>query len=431
MDCTKCKELLIAYVEGLLDESPKQTVAEHLKNCPACQREAIELNGLQERLVRNGKALGQSNLENDVMNKIVREQNVRLKAAAKATQALKIRRTIMKGPITKIATAAAVILIAAFGINYFMASSVTWAQVTEPILNAKTVILDLIIGGDESGPVMHEIVADSRIRRTMSNIPNMIQVLDLDGGQMLALDTESRTGSYINIEGQLQDATQNYVKFLREVIKQVKDGHVEKIGEKIIDGQKAIGFVGRGQNEEVTIWADPETAHPLRIELQLGQTFSIMKNLQFDVPVDPALVSMDLPAGYTEQKANIDLGNATEQDFIESLRIWAKVLGDGVFPDQISTEATMKQMPALIEKLKQMQVSEEEGTKMGMTIGKGMMFHQMLDIGGADWHYAGAGVKLGDAGKPIFWYQPQGSETYRVISGDLTVKDVAAEDLPK
>ncbi|MBN2316417.1 MAG: zf-HC2 domain-containing protein [Sedimentisphaerales bacterium] len=430
MDCTKCKELLIAYAEGLLDESPKQTVAEHLNNCPACRAEADELSGLQQRLVRNGKAVGQSDLENNVMNLIVREQNARLKAAQRATEALKLRRKIMKSPITKIA-AAAVILIAVvlIGLNP-IGNTVTFAKVVEPILNAKTVILDMIIG-DESGPTMHEIVVDSRIRRTMSNLPNMVQIIDLDGGQMLALDTEAKTGSYISIEGQLQDATKNYVAFLKQIIRQVKDGKVEKIGEQVIDGQKAIGFVGKGQNEEVTIWADPKTAHPIRIELRLGQMAAVMKNLQFDTDVDPALVSMDIPEGYTEQKANIDLGNATEQDFIASLRIWAEVLGDGVFPEQIGTEATMKQMPALIEKLKAMNISEEEGTKIGMTVGKGMMFHQFLETGGADWHYAGAGVKLGDASKPIFWYQPKGSQTYRVISGDLSVKDVAPDNLPK
>jgi hypothetical protein len=51
--------------------------------------------------------------------------------------------------------------------------------------------------------------------------------------------------------------------------------------------------------------------------------------------------------------------------------------------------------------------------------------------GQGEWHYAGNGVKFGDAETAIFWYQPEGSETYRVIYGDLSVKDVAAENLPK
>lgn len=336
----------------------------------------------------------------------------------------------MKSPIIKLAAAAVIIIAVLIGLNPFR-PSITFAEVVEPILNAKTVILDLIIGGDESGTVMHETVTGSRIRRTLSNMPNIVQVIDTDSGQMLSLDTESRVATYINISGQLKETTQNYVKFLRQVIRQVKDGQVEKIGEQLIDGQKAVVFVGRGQNEEVTIWADPETGHPLRIELRVGQMYTIMKNFEFDTYVEDALVSMDIPDGYTLQKTNIDLGNATEQDFIESLRIWAKILGDGVFPKAIGTEEIMKQMPALIEKLKEMNIPAEEGTDMGMKVALGMMFHQMLDIGGVDWHYAGSGVKLGDASKAVFWYQPKGSVNYRVIYGDLSVKDVAPNDLPK
>jgi hypothetical protein len=430
MKCTETKELLVAYFEGLLEDSEQQAIEEHLKDCSTCQAELQELTGLHDRLVTNGKALAQSNLEKDVMNQVIREQNVRLKAASRATDALKIRRTIMKSPVTKIAAAAVIIIVVLIGINPFE-TSITFAQVVEPILNAKTVILDLIIGDDESGPVMHEIVAGSRIRRTMSNMPTLTQVLDLEGGQMLVLDSASNTAVYVDIQGQLQDATQNYVKFLKQIIRQIQDGQVEEIGEQVIDGQKAIGFVGRGPNEEVTIWADPKTAHPIRIELKVGQMYAVMKNFQFDEPVDEALVSMDVPDGYTLQKTNIEMGNATEEDFIESLRIWAKIVGDGVFPDTIGVEETMKQMPAMIEKMIALNIPAEEGTDMGMKVGKGMMFHQFLETGGADWNYTGSGVKLGDTSQPVFWYRPQGAENYRVIYGDLSVKDVAPEDLPK
>ena len=49
-----------------------------------------------------------------------------------------------------------------------------------------------------------------------------------------------------------------------------------------------------------------------------------------------------------------------------------------------------------------------------------------------DWHYAGDGVKLGDAERAIFWYKPKGSKTYEVLYGDLRiVKDVQQKDLPK
>jgi hypothetical protein len=430
MNCEESKELLVAYVDGILEDSEKQAVEEHLKDCSACQAELQKLTGLHDRLVTNGKALAQSNLEKDVMNQVIREQNIRLKAAARATDALKIRRTIMKSPLLKIAAAAVIIIAVLIGINPF-GSTVTWAQVIEPILNAKTIVFDLILGTDDTGMTMHEIVVGSRIRRTMSNMPNMTMIIDMDNAKLLALDTEAKTAVYADMEGDIGDRTRSYIKFVRQIIRQLQDGQVEELGEQVIDGQKAVVFVGRGQNEEVRIWADPKTALPIRIEAQIGQEFSFaMKNFEFNAAVDESLVSMDVPDGYTLQKTNIDLGNATEKDFVESLRIWAEIIGDGTFPETIGTESAMKQMPVLVQKVTAMQVSEEKGTQIGMSFAKGMLFHQILENQG-QWKYAGAGVKLGDASKAIFWYQPQGSATYRVIYGDLSVKDVAPENLPK
>jgi len=431
MNCEETKELLVAYVEGLLEDSEKQAVAEHLKDCSACQAELQELTGLHDRLVTNGKALAQSNLEKDVMNQVIREQNVRLKTAARATDALKIRRKIMKSPVTRIAAAAAVIIVAALGINSIMAPSVTWAQIIEPILNARTIVFDLILGSDDSGMTQHEIFVGSRIRRTMSNMPNMTMIIDADNEKLLALDTAGKTAAYADIAGELGERHRSFIKFVRQIIGQLQDGQVEELGEKVIDGQKAIGFTGKGQNEAVTIWADPVTALPIRIEAQIGQEFSfIMKNFEFDADVDESLVSMDVPKGYTLDKAELNLGNASEEDFVKSLRIWAEIIGDGTFPESIGTQSAMAQMPVLIQKVTAMQVSEEKGTEIGMSFAKGMLFHQTLESQGA-WNYAGAGVKLGDANTAIFWYQPQGSTTYRVIYGDLSVKDVAAENLPK
>jgi hypothetical protein len=34
-------------------------------------------------------------------------------------------------------------------------------------------------------------------------------------------------------------------------------------------------------------------------------------------------------------------------------------------------------------------------------------------------------------GTAIFWYKPKGSQTYKVIYGDLSIKEVAEGDLPR
>jgi len=432
MNCAECKELLVAYVEGLLNEVEKRSVAEHLKDCASCQAEVNELTNLRDRLVNNGRTVAQSDLEDVVLDRIVREQNVRLKKASKAGTVLKLRRIIMKSSITRMAAAAVIIAGVLIGMPFIgnpFAATVTFAKVIEPILNARTVIFDFIIGDEETSPLIHDIVVGQRIRRTISNVPNMTSIIDLESARILALDTEGKTATYVDITGQVQERTQNYVEFLRQVIVKLQDNY-EKLGEQEIDGQKAIGFVARGPNEEVKVWADRKTALPIRIELRLGQLFVIMKNFKFDVPIEDSQMSMDVPPGYTLEQTEVDFSGATEQDFVESLRIWADVLMDGKFPEAIGTENAMKQVPLLGEKVAPLNLTDDEKKQLGMKFIRGMLFLQIYETGG-EWHYAGKGVKLGDADKAIFWYKPKDLPNYRIIYGDLSVKDVAPEDLPK
>ena len=68
--------------------------------------------------------------------------------------------------------------------------------------------------------------------------------------------------------------------------------------------------------------------------------------------------------------------------------------------------------------------------QIGPRIARGLgLFVQQLPAD-SDCHYAGKDVKYGDANTPIFWYRPEGSKTYRVIYGDLSVRDMSIDQLP-
>ena len=350
MNCTECKEILVAYLEELLAEDKKIAVTEHLKDCHTCQEELKQLTKLQQRLVSNGKAASQGDLENEVLNRIVREQNVRLKAAEKATAGLELRRRIMRSSVTRITVAAAVVIVAAIGVHYWMVPSVTFAKVVEPILNARIMVFDFIVGQDETGPTMRETFMGQLVRRTMSNVPGMTMIIDTENAKMLVLADEDKSATYVDIQGELGDRTKSYVGAMRKIIADLKDNH-KSLGEQELNGKKTIVFEAKGSNEVVKVWADPETALPVRIELSLGQMFVIMKNFEFNPDIDESLVSMNVPSGYTLKETDVSMGNATEKDFIESLRIWAKIIGDGIFPDEIGTEQVMKQVTVLGAKM--------------------------------------------------------------------------------
>jgi len=434
MNCAEYKELLVAFIEGLLDETEKHSVAEHLKSCASCRAELKEVSNLRDHLIKNGKILAQSNLEDKVLDRIIREQSVRLKTTSKIDASLNIRRIIMKSKITRIAAAAAIIitaLITFYFVGNPLGATVTFADVIKPILNARTVVFDMIVGSEETGPVMHDIVVGSKIRRTFSNMDTIL-IIDLDNAKMLTLDPTSKTAAYIDIQGPLQEGTKNFLEFVRNIVNNLKDMPAQELGQKDIDGRKAIGFyVADKPNIELTIWADPDTAQPIRIELLMGQSLYILKNIEFDVLVDETLVSTDVPAGYTLSQKQFDMSQFTEQDFITVLRLWVEHLLGGSFPQSLSLQELMSLTPAIGEKIGQLNISDEEKTQLGITMGRGFVFFQQLGPNGVDWHYAGSGVKLGETNKAVFWYRPKDSAPYRVIYGDLSVKDVAPNDLPK
>jgi len=117
MNCAECKELLVAYIEGLLDEAHRCALEEHLKGCRVCRPEEQAVRDLQMRLVKNGRTIGGSNLENRVMDAIIREQNLQLKKTPTETKIFKLRRILMKNPVVKIAVAAAVVLVCLAGLH--------------------------------------------------------------------------------------------------------------------------------------------------------------------------------------------------------------------------------------------------------------------------------------------------------------------------
>lgn len=341
----------------------------------------------------------------------------------------------MKNTFTKIAAGTVVIagiLIGLYFVGSPFSTTMTFADVIEPVLNARTVSLDIIIGSQENQTVIHDDVMDSRIRRTISNIESPDIIIDLEQQTLLSVDHAKKTATYIGLSG--LPNLENYVEQLRNMITRLQtksDFQVVDKGLQEIRGQDYLVFVASGDNDTVTVWADPKTALPVRIEQKTPNMLLACDNLQFDIAFDESLFSMEVPDGYEVQDAGgIDFSESSEIAFIETLRIWAEYIEDGQFPDSINLEDVVKVGQEFEEGMKRAGLTEEQQGEVALRWGQGLVFIRFFK-GQGQWHYAGEGVKLGDSETPIFWYQPKESETWRVIYGDLSVKDVTPENLPQ
>jgi len=343
-----------------------------------------------------------------------------------------IGRIVMNSKWSKLAVAAAILIAVLIGLQFLGGSTVTFAQAIQPILNASTAAFDIIVGAEEpNSPVLHDMVVGSRIRRTISNIPGNVSIIDLENKRILNLTEAKKEAAYIDLKGLPQ--IPNYLELLKNTIIRLQESPhfvVEDLGVREIDGREAVGFLAKHPEIEITIWADSKTGLPVRIEQKERQALYIVKNMQFDALMDDSLFSMEVPEGYKLQKMELDLNSATEADFIEGLRILAETFNDGYFPDGVAVEDYLKQAPSITKKFEAMKLSDEEQLVLGKKMQQYLLFTRFYK-GEGKWYYRGKGVKLGEADKAIFWYRPKGSKTYRVIYGDLRVKDVARENLPE
>ena len=339
----------------------------------------------------------------------------------------------MKSRISKLAAAAVIIIAVMIGINSFLGSgtSVAFADVIQPILDARTVIMDILIGPEGRQAVIHDEVMGSRIRRTVSNVQGTDIIIDLEQMKMLALTHAEKMATYVELEG--LGKMPNYLEKLQDVVVRIQDieqFQIQDQGLQEIDGHDYIVFVAESENETITIWVDPETALPVRIKQKTPNMQIICNNLQFDVALDESRFSMEVPDGYVVQQAGVDFKKGTEEAFIETLRIWAEIIENGQFPDSISLGDVLKIGPKFDKGLKRLNLTDKQQLDVATRWGQGYVFIRFFK-GQGQWHYAGKGVRLGDSDTPIFWYQPKESETWRVIYGDLTVGDVTPENLPK
>ncbi len=351
-----------------------------------------------------------------------------------------IWRTIMKSPITKIAAAAIIIIAVSFGLNQIIGSTPAFAEIVRPFLTARTATFKSTVEVEGAPTQTFEGMFMEPIRMRQTTSQGAIVISDLQQGKIVTLMPAQEKAFVMEMENIPENEDQSQLNMFHEIRKHIQeaqeteDESVSFLGEREIDGLTTIGYHVQKPGVDITIWADPQTKLPVQMENTVGPVTYTMTNIVFDVELDESLFSLEIPEGYTIRTMQVDASKPTEKDLIEMFRIWAEHM-DGNLPSVLDMNATMEFVKYQRKKMKDkgQEPSEESALELQKTIMKmsrGGMFVQNLPAD-SDWHYAGKGVKFGGADTPIFWYRLEGSETYRVIFGDLSVKDVTPENLPK
>jgi hypothetical protein len=271
---------------------------------------------------------------------------------------------------------------------------------------------------------------------------NMVIIADYETAKGLVLLPTQKIAIVIDsghIKNQINNPMASMFETMRCLVREGRSHKVKvtPIGKKEIDGQMAVGFSGRCSMGDMTLWANPQTAKPVRIELDMPamKARGVLNNFRYDVLLNPSLFSLQAPPGYLSQ--TLDVGLPLEKGLIDTLHAVAEHQ-KGMFPKKLGiNREVMDAMEAIAgPDLGAIAASgDEEAAEIVMSTlpfeqkyMQGILFYMSLKPENEP-HYAGAGVKLGTPNRPIFWYKPTGAKRFRVIYADLHVKEMTPDEV--
>ena len=215
-----------------------------------------------------------------------------------------IWRTIMKSPVTKIATAATIIIAVSVCIHYMGVpidgASVAWSQVVEQLSShTKYKCRQRVVR--EQGPAVPTMqVYHLNLQQRRQEVENGdIHIIDMRGQDAITVELypaqKKATVTKLIGFGPRKDP------HIIEMVKRFEQQSTKKLGTKKVNGKVLQGFRhSPNEHNEFTVWVDPETKLPVEVEikhLNRGQTI-FLDEFEFDFELDESAFSTDVPDGY-------------------------------------------------------------------------------------------------------------------------------------
>lgn len=256
-------------------------------------------------------------------------------------------------------------------------------------------------------------------------------ITDAAAEQTLSLDPRTKSAHVVTIKagapvphGGPFDSVESF--------KKLAEANGTPIADRKIGDVTAKGFELHVNDQQLTMWVDPKTRLPLRIESSAlagaRQVQVVLSDFVFDQPLDDALFNVTPPPGFTVIKTELNVPN--ERNLAEAVAAILRAYTartDGRFPNALgdwgdfatvfskgSPDGTLD--PAAQEAL--VNLGTLSAALTGLTKGK-------------DYDYIPGDARLGNADKMVFWSRQKDNGKYRAIFGDLSLKDVEASQVIK
>jgi len=380
-------------------------------------------------------------------------------------QTVQIWRTIMRNPMTKFAAAAVIIFAVMLGLNFFdKTSGVVWAEVVERLEDMRTVVYNItadikgipgtsqgytthitqnvMLSYEQSavridtsmqtprGPVNTKTYILFKDRILLQLIPAQKKYLEVSISDEHLKKLEKEKGDPVTLLSAMLE--HDYVELGRKEINGVMAWGIEVSDPKL--GPKMGSFISSGMFDEmiVQLWVDEKRELPIRINAtgssKDGQSSmeTVYDNFQWDIEIESSTLEPIIPDDFELlAQTTWESGNEGEV-IIEVLRLFME-FADGVYPPSLNTMTVASAIaPVLKEKFPQKPGKEiiERLMKIDMV---GRMY-AVLEKDGKEPAYYGDRVTVDDPDAVLFRWKID-HDRYKVVFGDLTVREVTVEEL--
>jgi len=345
-------------------------------------------------------------------------------------------RTIMQNKMRLIAAAAVIVITGIVGVQ-FLTGTNAYAQVVQEIRNARTVVYTLITQSNQGNgeTVKTDMAYKEPGHLRTSTVDGYVCIADFTSGKMMSIVPQ---GGYsigdLNSLKTTGNPGPSGPSASIEAMKNLPAKADEHLDPKEIDGIVCSGYRVKQGDLTTTVWLDVKTSDLVQVEQKYASApgmNTIIKNIRFDVELEDSLFSLTPPAGYKPMGVEMksDAALQTEETFVAWLGWWANGNTDDTFPPMVAGPELAK---VCMEMAKQGKLKGSTWDKVDPSpMFNAMLFVAKLPREESKWRYAGNGVKINTPDTPIFWYRPTGSDKYRVIYADLTVREMTEDQLPK
>ena len=368
---------------------------------------------------------------------------------------------IMRSKLPKLAAAAVIVIAVTIGLNITGKDGVAWAELVDHVEQIKTVAYQMnmkmkgLLGMPEGKTIDIDMeakfayekgfVIDSNTHADGESIETKTYVLFADDA-IVSVIPQKKAYLKMKLTGELLEKLKKENGDPREMLKQTMEYEYTELGRDTINGIAVEGIevtdpaMGEGMFDTIVaqLWCDVKTDLPVLMTMKGSADNGkivldiTLDDFNWDVEIDPAELVPDIPADYDLlAETEIGAGGKDGKDLVESLKFYAEV-ADGKYPSSLTGMTVVNEFAqAFRAKFAGQEPGEE---RMKEVVSKvvtlqmvGMTYGAMVKDGNEPAYY---GDKVtAEFPHAVLMRWKMSDNTYKVIFGDLSIKDVTQQKL--